>query len=494
MKPSRSVIVLLIIAACFISRLPILLSPELILDGDECIVAMMARHTLQGKGMPMFFYGQNYGFAFIEVLSILPFYLLMGVGTYAVKFAMLSLWTTGVVFFYLALKQLATNYKWFPLLTTLLLIVCPSWAVFSMKAYGGYITAFTLSNIVLYLLFNEKYNNKTALYITIGILLALIYQSHVLWLPALMPFLAYHFYKNGNLKKVMPVLIPLIIVTIAFHFYRRELSVFNISGRYNPKNDLVPFTLRIPSFLYRTMHGHHELWMAGGPGWLCGTFAGIMTLITLVLPVIGIVYFFKDRKSNWLFIASVVAILFNLGYTIFTYRIQGKYMLPMQVYTLLSLFIFLSAIPFKKWIYVVAINLVVWGVLCMGTFKPFSYPKTSPGDLTDVLENLQKNDVQYVYGTQGMLVWQLIFYSNEKILARPYKYPGRYPEYGRKIDSAYIHGLNTAVVGYTDTTHNEYEFPGGQIFGNMFIYLNPSKEQLIKRFEFKEGEIYPVYK
>src|SRR6476661_7278135 len=91
MKLSRSGIIFIIIAACFLSRLPLLLDPELILDGDECIVAMMAKAAYTGKGFPMFFYGQNYGFAFIEILSILPFYMLLGVGTYAVKLAMLSL-------------------------------------------------------------------------------------------------------------------------------------------------------------------------------------------------------------------------------------------------------------------------------------------------------------------------------------------------------------------------------------------------------------------
>ena len=48
------------------SRLPQLLSPDLLLDGDECILGLMAKHLAQGREFPIFFYGQRYGLAVIE--------------------------------------------------------------------------------------------------------------------------------------------------------------------------------------------------------------------------------------------------------------------------------------------------------------------------------------------------------------------------------------------------------------------------------------------
>jgi hypothetical protein len=151
---SRFGTALLIILVCFLTRLPLLLSPELILDGDECVIAMMAKHTIEGKSAPLFFYGQNYGFAFFEVLLSALFFLLLGYKTIAVKLAILSLWTTGLVFFYLALRRVAANPKWLDLIVALLLLASPAWLVFSMKAYGGYVTAFTLSNIILWMIFS----------------------------------------------------------------------------------------------------------------------------------------------------------------------------------------------------------------------------------------------------------------------------------------------------------------------------------------------------
>ena len=37
-----------------VSRLPQLLSPNLLLDGDECTLGLMARHVAQGKEFPIF--------------------------------------------------------------------------------------------------------------------------------------------------------------------------------------------------------------------------------------------------------------------------------------------------------------------------------------------------------------------------------------------------------------------------------------------------------
>src|SRR5262245_26678022 len=56
-------------AAVLALRLPWLLSPGFILDGDESIVGLMARHIAQGRELPVFFWGQaHYGFSLLETL------------------------------------------------------------------------------------------------------------------------------------------------------------------------------------------------------------------------------------------------------------------------------------------------------------------------------------------------------------------------------------------------------------------------------------------
>jgi len=52
--------VLLAAPLLFVSRLNLLVRMELALDGDEAVVGLMSLHFLQGKGLPLFFYGQSY--------------------------------------------------------------------------------------------------------------------------------------------------------------------------------------------------------------------------------------------------------------------------------------------------------------------------------------------------------------------------------------------------------------------------------------------------
>jgi len=50
----------------FASRLPQLLSRNLLLEGDECILGLMGMHVAQGREFPIFFYGQKYGLSIVE--------------------------------------------------------------------------------------------------------------------------------------------------------------------------------------------------------------------------------------------------------------------------------------------------------------------------------------------------------------------------------------------------------------------------------------------
>ena len=83
-----------------ITRLPQLLSPSFMLDGDECILGLMAKHMAEGKETPVFLYGQNYGFSLIEGRCAALGFRLIGVSAVTLKLAMLFLWTIGCLFLF----------------------------------------------------------------------------------------------------------------------------------------------------------------------------------------------------------------------------------------------------------------------------------------------------------------------------------------------------------------------------------------------------------
>ena len=92
-----------VIAVCAASRLPQLQSPNLLADGDECTLGLMAKHVAEGKEFPLFFYGQHYAFSPVEETAGAVAFALFGVGAIPLKAAGLALWTVGIVFFFLAL-------------------------------------------------------------------------------------------------------------------------------------------------------------------------------------------------------------------------------------------------------------------------------------------------------------------------------------------------------------------------------------------------------
>jgi hypothetical protein len=146
LRVPTSIYVLALILISVASRLPQVRSPNLLVDGDECVLGLMAKHLAQGKDVPVFFYGQHYALATVDAAVGAAAFLMFGVGALPLKLSMLALWTVGVLFVFLAQSRLLGPTRSFWITT--LLIVNPAWAAWSMKAGGGYLTSFTASAAV----------------------------------------------------------------------------------------------------------------------------------------------------------------------------------------------------------------------------------------------------------------------------------------------------------------------------------------------------------
>ena len=169
-------------AISVVSRLPQLRSPNFLVDGDECILGLMAKHLAQGKEFPVFFYGQHYAFSSVEAAAAAVGFVIFGIGALPLKLAMLALWTVGVLFLFLAQSRLlgATRSFWI----TSVLLLNPAWAVWSMKAGGGYITSFTATAVLLWLLMQDRERQTVVRWLIAGALTSVIYLAQPLWLPA----------------------------------------------------------------------------------------------------------------------------------------------------------------------------------------------------------------------------------------------------------------------------------------------------------------------
>ncbi len=436
--------ILAIIALCFISRIPMLTSPNMLLDGDESIVGLMAKHLYDGKAFPLYFYGQRYGFSLVEELFILPFYATMGMTGLAVKLAMLSLWTTGVVFTYKTLLKLSKAGSVLPMLLTILLIVCPAWTEWSMKARGGYLTAFTLSAILVYWLLDDERKLQPQHYLLMGLLMALLYESMPLWVPLPGMLLLYRLVKDFSVARLLSVVVTIVLPLVILAIHKQSLYEFHKPDPNLPMADWWQNIGRIPSFLYVSLHGFHSYYTELQPTWWQKLFAiGFMLLMsaTIILAVVRMV---KGRFKDVCIIILLASIFISLFVTIITPFPNYRFMLPVTVAVLLLMQLVWSS---EKLYLLPIVVLLPIGVGSLFTCRQLNFTVLTEKNILQASAYLQKHQIKYVYSLHMYLAWQMNFYSQGRVLCRDIAPVGRIPAMFTEIDNALKAGKPTAVIG-----------------------------------------------
>ena len=183
-------------AVAVLARLPQLLSPNLLAEGDECTVGLMGMHVARGHDFPLFMYGQKYGLAIVEASAAAVTFSIFGAGPVTLKLAILALWIAGAAFYFRALSRVLGTARSFWI--TLLLVLMPAWAATSMKAWSGYVTAFAATGVAIDLIAGNG-DRRTAPWLAAGLATGVIYFAQPLWLPGLLPIVLYHLVASRRL-------------------------------------------------------------------------------------------------------------------------------------------------------------------------------------------------------------------------------------------------------------------------------------------------------
>lgn len=468
----------LIILLCVVTRLPQLLSPYLVLDTDEAIVGLMSKHLYEGKNIPVFFYGQAFGFSLVECSASAFMFLFTGVNHYGVKLGMLLLWTLGMVFFYLGMLRVNEKNRVAALLFTIAFIVNPAWAVWSMKARGGYLTSVLFFSLFLFLLFGK---NKTRLsWGAIGALAAMTYFSQPLWLPGLLPLLAYKTISEKGWREkgflfigAIIVLVPMLVAKHnASHFYAGTQADFSVSAAYEK-------LLSFPQYLFNGMRGSYVLGYILPASQACDIIGFICSECVWLLLLLGIYNLFDKERRNWLFISSVLSLLLSIVMVLFLENnTRPRWLLAIPGYIIFALYLFYDIVRLKKFFRAALIALIIPGLYAMWTFKDYQCNPTTNAQLVEVVNYIEKQGVHYAFSVCSALNSQLEFYSGEQIICRA-KDPGdRYMPYYFAANNALAAGKPVAIIGY-DSDHNGVPDNNNIIRINQyFICLNADKKLL----------------
>lgn len=157
-------------------------------NGDEAIVALMARHILQGE-RPAFFYGQAYLGATDAWLTAISFSI-FGESVLAVRIVQIALFAAFLITSYLIARRLDLT-EWGARAALWWLALPPTMlTLYTTATLGGYGEALVLGNILLLVAFSIQYsafNRQSARYLILGVVAGFALYTFPLILIYLVP-------------------------------------------------------------------------------------------------------------------------------------------------------------------------------------------------------------------------------------------------------------------------------------------------------------------
>lgn len=478
---------ILIVVACILSRLPQLMSPHLVLDGDEAILGLMAKHFSEGKELPFYFYGQSYGFSFLEVLPISMAFMVFGVSALTVKVTMLFMFILSMLLFYGTILRFKPIDARIPLLVTMLFVLFPAWAVWSMKARGGYMSAFLLFNLYTFLAFKQRSYGFAPCYVILGVLTVTIYETQLLWFPGTVLLAIYVVITS---KSISPI--PWFIIGIFASFFLFEhikkwdtrATEFWTPQVFGISDNLFKQILGFPNKVYINFTGSYSLGEVVAPGQVTSYLAVIGTLFLIFILIVA---FFKIRMvsvvtdhSNTL-ITLLLLVLGSCASIILFSVEHFRYMLPLSGLTFLLIGFLMRNVRLSKRSMIILAIPIIMGVGASFEFRNYQVSDVDSTALDTLIEQMIEDDIKYVFTRNGLLQWQVMFYSKESITARYRTNHDRYPPYVTIVNKGFETSPDkTAIIGPYDPYFLE-GISNVQVFDNVyFIAANPSRELLLR--------------
>ncbi len=480
--------ILLVLFTLF--RLPYLNSDNYILDGDEAVVGLMVKHFSEGTDVPFFFYGQEYGFCFIEVIAATPYYWVMGPTDFALNLGMLSLFTLGVFFLYRITLHSSKNFL-FSLLLSVFMGVFPVWIIWATKARGGYESAFFLSMLLLWLVL-VKWKEKQPNIVTgliVGAILGLVWLAQPLWLSGLLPFVVYYFVKDKSFNGLFAS-----IVSAGFISYAIK-STLTVSDWYTPSKSFGGIKLEnigdLTNWLYHTFSGWYYLDVLYDVPPATKVLAGVSVILFIALAIYGVLQYKKDKLQ---FMAGM-SLIFSLGIAGIMLKENPRYLLPAAFFLFVAMAVILSQFLEKK---STVVNGILFGLITLGLigsfefrdycFQKFNEKVNQRSEIKKLARFLEVNNEKYAISSGYLLHWQLMFYSEEKVIVRYMSKVDRYPEYPQKIDAFLDEGGTIPMVGFMGLYRGLDQHPKlqeAQQVGNAYFYLPGFDKAFLEQLQYK---------
>jgi hypothetical protein len=463
---------------CLLVHVPYFLGKHCSFDGDEAIVGVMAQDLLHGRNVPVFFYGQQYGFSFFEVIGVAIAMIFFGSTVWSLKIGSLLVFSIGIAFLFRLFSKNKIALAW--TIIAIIIISCfPAWIVWSAKARGGYVTAFSAVCILFYLIRTKKADLNSI--IISGLIFSVALHSQLI-IASCISFLWIGWILRT--KKLGWIFLAGISVII-FYF------LLKIPAWANSNYWTVPFTFNyhysnIFLFVresYKAALGYFYYEMTFKPR-VESLFLGAGYY--LVAAISAALFFIRTKEHRGTFIllllGSLVAFFMIMGMRIPTHR----YFLGMFTGIMLIMVLgMVEVIKNKKlWRYIFLLMLPL-GLGFVNTSKhiPDAWMLPEGNDMklyNELLVELKNHHINHVFVTDGLLQWMLCYSG---VPARYISKEERINRFLNKVDQCYLDPeCETAIVGfkgyynYMDT--GDWNNRVIIVNDKYFIYIEPDLETL----------------
>ncbi len=431
-------------------RLPHLLSRVSFFDGDEAIIGLMAKDLLAGRNFPLYFYGQNYGFSFFEVLTTAFWIKILGPGIWALRLGGLSLFSLGSVFLFKGF--LHRNIAWkIALVACTGVLAFPSWFLWGMMVRGGYVTSFLAVCFMFYLLGKQKFSLVNLM--LLGIALAVAFEAQSLILLPVLPLLLRDWFKNkGTWKNLLLGIGFAIVSVLLLNFLDQNIPTWGSPGM---SFEMDQFSERYLAYWQGIQHAFTNFFFFhinfDAPSWWW--YLSILAMI--LLPVAFVLLFWKSDKKDKIYLTLW------LFAVIFLFLILGVFIgySPRYLIAFFSGFLFLFTFYLHE---VVSIKLLKFSLLL---FFMISLGGIGAGSkmirdfydlklnymqsLEQLHEGIVKEKKQAVFACDNFLNWHWNYLYGDEIPSIAFRNEDRISRFANQVDSLYQFAPNkTAIIGF----------------------------------------------
>ena len=423
----------------------------------------MGRDLITGRNLPIYFYGQQYGFSFFEALSAGLFISFLGSSLASLKLGGMLIFSLGIQRYLKIFRA-----KELPLFAFLLMaaILClfPTWQVWGTKLRGGYLTAFVgVAFIAEQLLLYDRWELKS--WLKIAVISALIIVAQPIFLILVLPAILFRLTKMKR-GQILPTFglgaVALLLLQIPAYLNTAVwlpvgFGNFNLDGI---THYLIGGFWSVFSgfFSFSDLYPIPELVKLG-----CQLFLGLFFLLFVLVIIRG-------KKALQVQILLLVlgmalslfpSVVFGIG--------GGRYLLPFFTGIMLVL-VWISTYQAKEFR---TSTYLISSLLMLATFIPTTmgykqfvsfWLESHLNDmkvLDELKSELEKRNINHAFASEWQVFWQLNYLGNEEMNFRYLSMEDRVQRFVDRTNECYLDtNCPTALVGSLWPLNDMQTVPG----------------------------------